>query len=76
MINNLLIIYDLIFFAITQFETTGSIDKQFYSGSKSEKYNPLLKSILIFKTLTLLLFDSGSCLTFNKRNELNLKKDQ
>ena len=29
----------------------------------------------VFVTVTLLLFDSGACLPFNKENELNLKRN-
>ena len=62
---------------VTQFEKTGSIGKTFISLGNLiiNLHFRNQKSITFFVTFTLLLFDSGVCLPFNKRNELNLKRN-
>ena len=61
---------------LTQFEKTRSICRTFISlGILIINFHfRNKKSITFFVTFTILLFYSGVCLPFNKRNALNLKK--
>ena len=63
---------------LTQFDKTGSIGKFLIpmENLKNKFHFRNQKSITVFETLTLLLFNSGVCLPFNKGNELNLTRNQ
>ena len=66
---------DTFLLKLTQFETTGSIRKTFISlGNLIINFHfRNQKSITFFVTFTLLLLDSGICLTFNNENAESLK---
>ena len=69
---------DTFLIKLTQFEKTGSIGKCFIPlGDLKIKFQfQNQKTITFFVTFTLLLFDEGVLLPFNKGNELNLKRKQ
>ena len=62
---------------LTQFEKTGSVHRIFISlGNLIINFHfRNQKSITFFQTFTLLLFESGVCFPFNKRNALNLTRN-
>ena len=58
---------------LTQYETTGSKDKQIFAR-KTVSLFPLSKVEIEY--FSLLLLDSGICLPINKGNYLNFKANQ
>ena len=69
---------DIFLIKLIKFEKTGSIGKCFISlGNLIMKFRFInWKSIMFFVIFTLSVFNKGACLSFNKGNEKNLKRNQ